>query len=246
MCGSPISWAPLARHLDGFECIGVDLPGDPDMVGGGPVLTMRRFTALAVALLDELGIDCADVLGYSFGGMVAQQLALDAPARVGRLVLVSTSCGLGAMPSNPMTWWRAMLEDLLPPTYGPLWFPMQWCHTMRRQFGDDVASGLRPNESIQQFIAASGWSSLSWLARLPQQTLVITGTADALVPPENANILASRIPGARTYRVRGGGHLCLIDRVAETGPVVANFLRASEPAAVDQAVQLGGHAVGEL
>src|SRR5262245_51336172 len=102
-CGPPVlllnglamqlaTWKPLVRYLDGFECIGLAIPGSVETVGSPPVLTMRGFASLTRDLLDALGIERADVLGLSFGGMVAQQLALDAPARVRRLVLVSTSC----------------------------------------------------------------------------------------------------------------------------------------------------------
>jgi pimeloyl-ACP methyl ester carboxylesterase len=77
-------------------------------------------------------------------------------------------------------------------------------------------------------VASSLWSSMAWLPQLVQETLVITGTADALVPSANASILASRMPRAQIYRVHGGGHLCLLDRATEVGPVIASFLRATD------------------
>ena len=92
------TWTALLRHLHGFECIEVAMPGSGGIVARQPVLTMPRFAALARQLLDRLDIARADVLGLSFGGLVAQQLARDAPTRVRGLVLVSTSCGLGGVP----------------------------------------------------------------------------------------------------------------------------------------------------
>lgn len=232
----PATWQPLERFLDGFECIGVAMPGSPDIAAGQPVLTMRSFAALADDLLDQLDVGRADVLGFSFGGMVAQQLAFDVPTRVRRLVLVSTSCGLGGVPSNPASWWNAMLADALSPGQELYRLASLWSTLMRREFGVGWGNGSTLNELAQQIAAASLWSSLPWLAQLVQETLVITGTADALVPPENADILASRMPRTQTYRVRGGGHLCLLDRVAEVGPVIANFLRLSKVTAIDDAV----------
>ena len=77
-----------------------DAPG----AGGSPTprrpLRMPDLARLAVSLLDELGVGRADVLGYSWGGVVAQQLARDAPERVRRLVLVSTTPGLGGTPPS--------------------------------------------------------------------------------------------------------------------------------------------------
>ena len=95
------AWRPFLRHLRGFECIEVAVPGSAATVARKPVLTMPKFAALARGLLDRLDIGRADVLGLSFGGLVAQQLAHDAPTRVRGLVLVSTLCGLGGVPSNP-------------------------------------------------------------------------------------------------------------------------------------------------
>jgi pimeloyl-ACP methyl ester carboxylesterase len=68
---------------------------------------------------------------------------------------------------------------------------------------------------------------------------VITGTADALVPAANASILASRMPRAQIHRVDGGGHLCLLDRAAEVGPVVAAFLGSLERTAINEVAELG-------
>ncbi|MCW2689664.1 MAG: poly(3-hydroxyalkanoate) depolymerase [Mycobacterium sp.] len=204
------------------------MPGTGGGVGGQAVLTMPRFAALAADLLDELDVDRADVLGVSFGGMVAQQLALDVPVRVRRLILVSTSCGLGGVPSNPASWWNAMLGDAWRPSSGrrDQGRGRPWSDLLRREFGVDWLRGPGLSGFAEQVAAASLWSSVPWLPRLAQETLVVTGTADALVPAVNADIIASLMPRAYTYRVLGGGHLCLFDRAAEVGPVIADFCAA--------------------
>ncbi|MDI3313127.1 MAG: alpha/beta hydrolase [Mycobacterium sp.] len=244
IAGSPATWQPLQRYLNGFERIELALPGRPDVADWRPVLTMAEFAALVSDALDELGIECAHVLGFSFGGMVAQQLAHDMPARVRGLILVATICGLGAIPSSPLSWWQAIQEeaqDTPPAPLGllPHWWAWRWARTVWREFGVGWSDGVRPDELVQRMAATWLWSSLPWLPGLPQQVLVITGTADAVAPPENADILASRIPHARLHRVRGGGHFCVVDRVAEVGPVIADFLRSSQPASGDQTVELG-------
>lgn len=235
------TWEPLVRELDGFECIGLAVPGFMDPGRAEPVVTMRGFAALTCDVLDRLGVERADVLGLSFGGMVAQQLARDAPERVDNLVLVSTACGLGGVPSNPVSWWNAVLEGGWPMSsaWGPAWLARQWSEVLRREFGASWTHGLSLDGLTQQFLAASMWSSLMWLPKLTQDVLVVAGTADPLVPPENATILASRIPRAETYRVRGGGHLCLLDQVSEVGPVIAEFLRSRQATAFDQVAELG-------
>ena len=186
------AWTPFLRHLRGFECIEVAMPGSGGTVARKPVLTMPKFAALARGLLDRLDIARADVLGLSFGGLVAQQLAHDAPTRVRGLVLVSTLCGLGGVPSNPASWWNAMLSGVWPPSggQGPQRLARRWSRVIQRELRAGWATGPRLGGLAEQIAAASLWSSLGWLPRLTQETLVITGTADALVPAANASILA--------------------------------------------------------
>lgn len=243
---STAAWQPLERHLSGFERIKVGLPGAGGVLARQPLLTMGHFASLAAGVFDELGLDQADVLGLSFGGMVAQQLAHDTGSRVRGLVLVSTSCGLGGEPSNPASWWNALLTDSVPSGYpwNPYEFAHRWSQVMMREFGAGWATGPRLKGFVEQTVAATPWSSLPWLPALTQPTMVIAGTADALVPVSNAATMASRLPHAQTYLVPGGGHLCALDRAAAVGPVIANFLRSMEPAshsdaaAVDEVGQL--------
>ena len=75
-----------------------DMPGSGRSPTPRTPLSISDHAAVAVALLDELGHEQADVVGFSLGGMVAQQLARDAADRVRRLALVATGCGLGGMP----------------------------------------------------------------------------------------------------------------------------------------------------
>ena len=157
------TWAPLDRHLDGFDRIrGRHArkrrnPGpaartdDAQLRGDGrPPARSTRHRARRRAR-------------PVFGGMVAQQFAHDMPTRVRRLVLASTSCGLGGAPSNPASWWNAMLADMWPTPsgWGPRWLARQWSQLMLREFGDRSASGPRLSGFAEQIVAAS-------LSRLPQ------------------------------------------------------------------------------
>ena len=94
------SWDPFTRALSCRTIVSFDAPG----VGGSPTpvlpLSISMLARVAASVLDETQLDSADVLGFSHGGAVAQQLAIDAPARIRHLVLASTSCGLGAIPGK--------------------------------------------------------------------------------------------------------------------------------------------------
>ena len=77
---------------------------------------------------------------------------------------------------------------------------------------------------LGQMYAIAGWTSLPWLHRLRQPTLVLAGDDDPIVPLLNGRILVRRIPDARLHVVDGGGHLLLLERPAEMAALVTGFL----------------------
>jgi pimeloyl-ACP methyl ester carboxylesterase len=226
--GLPLQlWTRLEPHLSDFRLVEVDLPGS----GGSPPerapVTMSGYAALIRGLLDALGIDSADVLGLSFGGMVAQQLAIETPSRVRRLVLASTSCGWGGVLSNPLMLPDTLLDGLAgPPTTDRRRVGRRSSYgLLRAEFGANGSRLPRPRAYLRQLVAASMWSSLAWLPSVQIPTLIVAGSADLVVPVANAYLLAGWLPRGHVHLVDGGGHLCPLDQPAEVGPVVAEFLR---------------------
>ncbi len=227
-------WDPLERGLNarGIQTIAYDASG----TGHSPArLVPQRMAGLArqaAHLLDALGHPSADVLGVSFGGAVAQELALTNPHRVRRLVLSSTMCGLGGVPGNPVA-----MSVLATPLryYSPAFFRLtaDILYGPRQGVDDEVrreqmhARRARPPSAwgyLSQLVAVAGWSSLPWLHRIRSRTLVLAGDTDPIVPPRNARILAARIPNAELEIVPGAGHLLLMDRADHCAATIADFL----------------------
>src|SRR4029453_18876864 len=176
----------------------------------------RRMPGLArpmVRMLDELGYAEVDLLGVSFGGVLAQQLAHQAPDRVRRLVLAATGPGVGGVPGSP----RVLLALATPRRYTqPDYF---------RRVAGDIYGGLARHDPdaalhgslarfakapslsgyLAQLYAIAGWTSVPWLRRIRQPTLVIAGDNDPIVPLVNAHLLTRLIPAARLHIVEGGG-----------------------------------------
>jgi poly(3-hydroxyoctanoate) depolymerase len=95
-------WAPFARLVDDRELIAFDPPGAGLSQRPHHALRMQGLAQIVRELLDALGLERVDVLGYSFGGALAQELARRAPNRVRRLVLCATGPGLGGTPPRPL------------------------------------------------------------------------------------------------------------------------------------------------
>jgi len=228
-------WDPLERALNerGIQTIAYDASGTGESPARAVPLRMSGLARQAAHLLDALGYPRADVLGVSFGGAVAQELTLTHQHRIRRLVLVSTMCGLGGVPGNPLA-----LSLLATPLryYSPVFMRLTADILYGPGASEDqellhhqiAARRARPPSLwgyVGQLVAGAGWSSLPWLHRIRTPTLVLTGEADAIVPPLNARILAHRIPDAELEIVPDAGHLLLMDHAERSAIRIARFLR---------------------
>jgi poly(3-hydroxyoctanoate) depolymerase len=239
--------APFERELTarGVQAISFDAPGVGQSSAYRRPRRMRGVASTVEGMLAALGYDRVDVLGVSLGGVIAQQLAWQAPQRVRRLVLAATGPGLGGVPGSP----RVLLALATPRRY---YQPDYYRRVAGRVYGgaarrdpDALLHGSvarftqRPSiwGYLGQLYAIGGWTSLPWLRKLRQPTLVLAGDDDPIVPLVNGQILARLIPDARLRVVRGGGHLFLLERPARIAAVVADFLKAED---VDGADRVAG------
>jgi poly(3-hydroxyalkanoate) depolymerase len=207
-----------------------DIPG----VGGSPLPRFPlRFPCLAcliAQMLDVLGYQEVDVLGISWGGALAQQFAHQYPWRCRRLILVSTSTGAISVPGrldvltkllSPRRYFKpSYMETIAPILYGG---GFRENPDLARAY----AQLIRAPHSLGyygQLLAGLGWTSLPWLHRVRQPTLVLAGKDDAIVPSINAKIMARLIPNA-TLQVLRGGHLFLLSEKEQVASLVHTFLR---------------------
>lgn len=220
---------PFLDALDGPEAIIFDVPG----VGGSPApwRPYRPWTlaSLSSRLLDQLGHKQVDVLGVSWGGLLAQQFAFQQANRCRRLVLAATSPGHLMVPGKL----TVLLKMATPRRYKDPDY-------MNRIAGDIYGGALRGAPDLVrkhlrhvrwssdygyylQLIAGVGWSSLPWLPFFSQPTLVIAGADDPVVPLANARILATLIPDARLITI-DDGHLFLVTSADRSAEIISEFL----------------------
>jgi poly(3-hydroxyalkanoate) depolymerase len=225
-------WGPLLDHLEGFTTIAFDHPG-AGLSGTPPQLVpMSYFARVAAELIAHLGYEQVDVLGFSFGGMAAQELARAYPECVRRLVLVATSCGWGGVPGGP-----AALAAIATPFryYSPSYFqmvaPVLYGGPANRdgarvQAQAEVRRKHPPSVRgyYVQLFAAWSWSSMPWARELRCPALVLCGSDDPITPIVNSRILARELPDARLIEMPEAGHLFLVESAAEVAPHVLEFL----------------------
>lgn len=206
-----------------------DVPG----VGGSPMpaLPYRPSTLARLSrhLLEHLGHEVVDVSGVSWGGGLAQQFAKQYPQMCRKLVLVATSSGWTMVPGKPSVLSKmgsikrytdkGYMRSIAAEIYGGAFR------------SDDTlinahADGMRPSSNagyILQLLAMTGWTSMPWLWRIRQPTLVLSGLDDPLIPAANARLLAQLIPNARLDLI-DDGHLFIVTNPGGTAQKVEAFL----------------------
>jgi pimeloyl-ACP methyl ester carboxylesterase len=230
-------WEPLERALPGFRLVEFDLPG----AGQSPVprrpLPIRRLASLCAAVMDRHGMQRPHVLGYSMGGMVAQQFAASYPDRVDRLVLVATSPGVGSVQADL----RALLNIVTPLRYAS-------ARLYSGSIGSLVGGRARHDrEWITQQTALrfshrptwkgysgqlrsmTGWSALPVLRDVQARTLVLSGSDDPLAPVTNGAIISYLLPHSRLGVLEGEGHLLVLDEQSGSHAAIRDFLSADDP-----------------
>jgi pimeloyl-ACP methyl ester carboxylesterase len=196
----------------------------------------------ALAVLDAAGVERAHVYGVSLGGMVAQELALHHADRVEALVLGATSPGgRGAsLPSPlPMTFFaRAGLMGTEEAEWAAV--PYTYAQNTRRLHADRIAENIRrrlntpPNTMayLHQAAAVATHSTYERLDQITAPTLVIHGEEDLAMPPQNARVLAERIPNAVLKLKPQAGHLYFIDEPGADRDIARFLQRHSAPSPV--------------
>lgn len=216
----------VALAAQGLSTLSLDLPG----IGGSSFRRlpgrMSGYADLVKQVLDALDISQVHVMGYSWGGALAQHFSYRHGAYVRCLVLACTGPGCLMVPG----WPGAYLAFLNPLLYRPGGVAKV---AGRKRKGKDVGQAAETGRlylsgMALQLAAGMGWTSAHWLRRLTVPTLVIGGERDRLVPPVNARWLARAIPDAQLFLVRGGSHLCAFTHAEVVSGVVARHV-ASHP-----------------
>ena len=183
--------------------------------------TVADLAGDALALLDALRIERAHVLGFSLGGMIAQELALGAPQRLRTLTLGATSPGgTQARPTAPevvQELTAAVLsgdsERMLRTGYEIVVSP-QFAADPANYAAFGEAARRHPAELelvMAQYAALNGHDVFGRLRGLQLPTLVIHGTADRMLDAVNGDLIASLVPGARLELLEGVGHLFFLE-----------------------------------
>ncbi len=222
-----MQFGPLSRA--GYRVLAPDLRGF-GRSSAPPEVTIAAMAEDTALFLERMGAVPAHVVGISMGGAVAQQLALDHPEMVRRLVLANTFAR--ARPQRLSEWCYFFLRMALSNLVGP---ERQAEMVARRLFPHPDQQLLRENiiRRITQTNPCAYRSAMRSLMRfdttgrlseLRMPVLVVTGAEDTTVPPPVQRALAQGIPGARHIVVERSGHGIIADNPNEFNRILLEFL----------------------
>ncbi len=227
----PTFAATLARS---FSLICPDNRGmGASELGDPAALSIDAMADDCERLLDALGLKRATVVGWSMGSYVAQRLATRSPQRVAALgLLASSPPGPEAVSSDPGVWEQLTDHSGTPREQATrllsLLFPPDVARAIDVQFGEIVAEA-RAQLSLEA-LDAQEHALLQWHTE-PQPlpgpdmppVLVICGSEDIVIPPQNGALLANRWPGARVEQIAGGGHAFMAQEPERVAALIADF-----------------------
>ena len=213
-----------------FDNRGAGKTDKPDME-----YTMKMFADDTAGLLQALNINQASVFGISMGGMIALELVCQHPELVKKLILGCTTPGgrnsvvLGkdaheVMTSNRKLGLEQFYHKMIPwvfsadflahnPHMGEQWLALQ-------------LENPTPDYSYQrQWEATMHHNTFRRLPQISVPTLVITGSEDKLIPPQNSELMAREIPGAKLVMMEGAGHCFFVERAEETNKIIRDFIK---------------------
>jgi pimeloyl-ACP methyl ester carboxylesterase len=209
------TWNPpvLERLLRNYRIIVFDTRGTGYSGTSEKPCTIPLFARDALQLMDTLGISRAHILGFSMGASIAQELALAFPHRVDRLVLVAGSCGgKEAVENDPEVWdqlldKRGSVKDIACRMFSLL-FPSAWlCSHDPFRYCPEVYEITSAEEAARQAVAFSSWTgSYTRLNTIRSPTLILTGSEDVIIAPQNSAIISGQIQGSEHVIIPGAGH----------------------------------------
>ena len=230
------NWPPtLISNLSKHHTVYIfDNRGIGNTTLGYKNFTNDQFTQDTLGLMNALNISKADIIGFSMGGFIAQDIALTNPLKINKLVMYATVCGgpestplhenltkITLNSKNATEFYRGLV---------PLIFPKELIGNNQGVI-DNIAEKFPVNTSMDtirnQYSAVYSWyykGVCNQLGKIDIPTLIIVGTKDILTPPVNSLMMTEKIPDSWLIRIQGGGHAVMAQNDSKIATISQAFL----------------------
>ena len=215
-----------------YRTIALDNRGAGQSESPAGPYSIAQMAADAAAVLNAARVNAAHIFGMSMGGMIAQEFALQYPHKVRSLILGCTAAGgpqavRAEEPALQVLMTRGQDPDQFAKSVSPFIYDAR---TSPERIEEDTAVRRKWYPSADAYFAqlqaVMAWEAYSRIGQISVPTLVIHGENDRLVPPENARLIAARIPGAKLVMIPGASHIFATDQPDLAHAAILDFLGA--------------------
>jgi pimeloyl-ACP methyl ester carboxylesterase len=230
-------WDPLFidRLASSNELILLDNRGIGHSTDNGRPFDIAQLADDVMRVVETVGVERVNILGWSMGGFIAQTFALQHQGRINKLILLSTDPGGADADLASAAVWSQLVDMSGTPHEQArrllsLLFPSDVAEFIYREFGDIVAAAraqLSPDLINRQAAAMDAWHRTGIVNRLQEinvPVLIATGTADTVIPPSNALRMVNAIPAAWLAQFNSGGHAFMAQYPGPLADLINSFL----------------------
>jgi len=229
-------WTPdeIEKFSQNFKTIIFDNRGAGRTDKPDTNYSIKMFADDTIGLMDALNVEKAHIFGASMGGMIAQEIVLNYPERVEKLILGCTNCGGSKqiVPSIEVLEKMGSPRELTPEEFVDQIISLVFTENLIDNSPDIIEFYKKkmlkttiPLDSYQrQLKAVLGFNTFRRLKKIKAPTLIIHGKEDILVPPGNAEILAREIPGAKLVLLDNAAHLFSQPDPEKSSSAIQEFL----------------------
>jgi pimeloyl-ACP methyl ester carboxylesterase len=220
--GFHLSWPPQIRRLSGQRMFTLDLPGHGKSEGLGSQ-DIVEYGKAVVEFMKALRLASAVLVGFSMGSAIALSLALEYRKRVFGLGLIGSGAKMRVaastleLASNPSAF-LPTVEAVVENSYSPNVDPRI------KELAVQQMTETRQAVLYNDFLACDAFDAMERVHKIHVPTLLITGSADRMMPPNRAEYLRDQIEGAQLQIVEGAGHMVMIEQPDEVADLLTKFL----------------------
>lgn len=178
--------------------------------------SMELLASDAMGLMDSLGIENADILGWSLGSMIAMKMAVNYPNRINKMIVYAGYSGGKKAVHPPIEEYQKLtningtIEERVARMFSML-FPDKWLadNPDPSEYFPEITEPVNDENILRQGQFLISWKENGFeenLSDISAQTLFITGDQDVIIPPENSKILAENLDDGKSIILKGGGH----------------------------------------
>lgn len=220
--GSHLSWPPQLRRLNGQRVFTPDLPGHGKSEGLGSQ-DIAEYAQAVVEFMKSLRLASAVIAGCSMGSAIALSIALRYRKRALGLVLIGGGAKLRVaestleLASNPSLF-LPTVETVIDNSYSPNVDPRV------KELAIQQMAETRQAVLYTDFLACDAFDVMDQVNKIRVPTLLITGSADRMTPPNRAQYLHGQIVGSQLEIVEGAGHMVVVEQTDEVVELLTPFL----------------------